>query len=101
MITSRNHLPLLIARIHALVRRVPDATHPYGLQTFSIDLRDAGLAGQTIDLQPRGICLYSEYLMRNAGRVVLKTMIMEHVWIIISGSPDNVVVYASAACETN
>jgi len=32
-----------------------------------------------IDLQPREFALL-EYLMRNAGRVVSKTMIMEHVW---------------------
>ena len=32
-----------------------------------------------IDLQPREFSLL-EYLMRNAGRVVSKTMILEHVW---------------------
>ena len=32
-----------------------------------------------IDLQPLEFSLL-EYLMRNAGRVVSKTMIMEHVW---------------------
>ncbi|HPO09981.1 MAG TPA: winged helix-turn-helix domain-containing protein, partial [bacterium] len=32
-----------------------------------------------IDIQPREFSLL-EYLMRNAGRVVSKTMIMEHVW---------------------
>ena len=35
--------------------------------------------GRKIDLQPREFSLL-EYLMRNAGRVVSKTMIMEHVW---------------------
>jgi len=34
---------------------------------------------QKIVLQPREFALL-EYLMRNAGRVVSKTMIMEHVW---------------------
>ena len=36
-------------------------------------------AGQSIELQPREFALL-EYLLRNAGRVVSKTMIMEHVW---------------------
>jgi two-component system, OmpR family, response regulator len=35
--------------------------------------------GRNIDLQPREFSLL-EYLMRNAGRVVSKTMILEHVW---------------------
>ena len=34
---------------------------------------------EKIDLQPREFSLL-EYLMRNAGRVVSKTMILEHVW---------------------
>jgi two-component system, OmpR family, response regulator len=73
----------LIARIHALVRRassVPDATH-LTIADLSMDLmaRHVVRAGQTIDLQPREFALL-EYLMRNAGRVVSKTMIMEHVW---------------------
>jgi two-component system OmpR family response regulator len=32
-----------------------------------------------VDLQPKEFALL-EYLLRNAGRVVSKTMIMEHVW---------------------
>jgi two-component system OmpR family response regulator len=32
-----------------------------------------------LDLRPREFALL-EYLVRNAGRVVSKTMIMEHVW---------------------
>jgi two-component system OmpR family response regulator len=36
-------------------------------------------AGQEIDLQPREFRLL-EYLMRNAGRVVTRTMLLEHVW---------------------
>jgi two-component system OmpR family response regulator len=35
--------------------------------------------GKKIELQPLEFSLL-EYLMRNAGRVVSKTMIMEHVW---------------------
>jgi DNA-binding response OmpR family regulator len=36
-------------------------------------------AGQDIDLRPREFSLL-EYLMRNAGKVVSKTMILSHVW---------------------
>jgi len=73
----------LMARIHALVRRahnIPDATH-LTVGDLSIDIlaRRVIRAGRTIDLQPREFALL-EYLMRNAGRVVSKTMIMENVW---------------------
>ena len=46
----------LLARVQALIRRSSDVSEPTTL--FSL----------------------LEYLMRNAGRVVSKTMIMEHVW---------------------
>ena len=36
-------------------------------------------ADEQIELQPKEFALL-EYLMRNPGRVVSKTMIMEHVW---------------------
>jgi two-component system, OmpR family, response regulator len=73
----------LIARIQALVRRtkgIPDATH-LNVADLSMDMlaRHVVRSGQAIDLQPREFALL-EYLMRNAGRVVSKTMIMEHVW---------------------
>ncbi len=35
--------------------------------------------GQEVDLQPREFLLL-EYLMRNAGHVVTRTMLLEHVW---------------------
>jgi two-component system OmpR family response regulator len=41
--------------------------------------REVVRAGREIELQPLEFSLL-EYLMRNAGRVVSKTMIMEHVW---------------------
>lgn len=48
---------------------------------LSIDVRKhtVSRAGKKIALQPREFSLL-EYLARNAGRVVSKTMIMEHVW---------------------
>jgi two-component system OmpR family response regulator len=41
--------------------------------------RNVSRGESPIDLQPKEFALL-EYLMRNAGRVVSKTMIMEHVW---------------------
>jgi two-component system OmpR family response regulator len=49
--------------------------------SLSMDLlhREVYRKGRKIDLQPLDFALL-EYLMRNAGRVVSKTMIMERVW---------------------
>ena len=73
----------LLARIHALIRRASGAEEPTRLVVgdLSMDLitREVVRDTCTIDLQPREFALL-EYLMRNAGRVVSKTMIMEHVW---------------------
>ena len=41
--------------------------------------REVKRGGKVIDLQPKEFALL-EYIMRNAGRVVSKTMILEHVW---------------------
>ncbi len=75
--------PELLARVHALIRR---ATHaPVSTQLTVGDLRldvvsrTATRAGRSIELRPREFTLL-EYLMRNAGRVVSKTMILSHVW---------------------
>jgi len=73
----------LHARIQALIRRastIPESTHLEVAELFmDLSKRRVVRAGQTIELQPREFSLL-EYLMRNAGRVVSKTMIMEHVW---------------------
>ena len=73
----------LLARIQALLRRASAIPEPTGLFVgdLSIDLltRVVTRAGQTITLQPREFSLL-EFLARNAGRVVSKTMIIEHVW---------------------
>jgi two-component system OmpR family response regulator len=73
----------LLARVQALIRRANNASEPVGITVgpLSIDLlkREVTRAGRRIDLQPREFSLL-EYLARNAGRVVSKTMIMEHVW---------------------
>jgi two-component system, OmpR family, response regulator len=73
----------LLARIQALIRRATNAAEPTGITIgdLHIDLRARTVtrAGCRINLQPREYALL-EYLARNAGRVVSKTMIIEHVW---------------------
>jgi len=73
----------LLARVQALVRRSTRAPEPTSL-TFGdvvLDLlsRRVTRAGVIVDLRPREFALL-EYLMRNPGRVVSKTMILSHVW---------------------
>jgi len=73
----------LLARVQALIRRAQGSVEPTSLVVgdLSLDLlsRKVIRAGKHLDLQPREFALL-EYLMRNAGHVVSKTMIMEHVW---------------------
>ena len=73
----------LLARVRALIRRASHETEPTRLTVgdLSLDLltREVKRAASRIDLQPREFALL-EYLMRNAGTVVSKTMILEHVW---------------------
>jgi DNA-binding response OmpR family regulator len=73
----------LLARVHALIRRASREAEPTRLVAgeLSLDLlsREVTRSGKKIDLQPREFSLL-EYLMRNNGRVVSKTMIIEHVW---------------------
>ncbi len=73
----------LLARVQALIRRSSGTTEPTRLTfgSLSMDLitREVSREGRKIDLQPLEFSLL-EYLMRNTGRVVSKTMIMEHVW---------------------
>jgi two-component system OmpR family response regulator len=73
----------LLARIQGLIRRSTGSVEATRISTgnLSIDLlrREATLSGKTIELQPREFSLL-EFLMRNAGRIVSKTMILEHIW---------------------
>jgi two-component system OmpR family response regulator len=73
----------LLARVQALIRRASGASEPTRLVVgdCSMDLitREVTRGSKRIELQPLEFSLL-EYLMRNAGRVVSKTMIMEHVW---------------------
>jgi two-component system, OmpR family, response regulator len=73
----------LLARVQALIRRSTGATEPTRLTlgdlTLDLLTRRAERAGQSLDLRPREFALL-EYLMRNPGRVLSKTMILSHVW---------------------
>ena len=73
----------LLARVQALIRRASGATDPTQLAlgdlTVNLLTRDVIREGKRIALQPLEFSLL-EYLLRNSGRIVSKTMIMEHVW---------------------
>jgi len=73
----------LLARVQALIRRASGAAEPTRLSAADVTMdlltRQVSRAGQPIELPPLEFALL-EYLMRNAGRAVSKTMIMEHVW---------------------
>src|SRR5881227_4235450 len=73
----------LLARIEALLRRGVDAPSVTRLRVADLELdllaRSVKRGDKTIDLLPREIQLL-EYLMRNAGHVVTRTMLLENVW---------------------
>jgi two-component system, OmpR family, response regulator len=73
----------LLARVQALVRRSSQTVEPstltYADLTLDLLSREVTRRGRKIELQAREFALL-EYLLRNAGRVVSKTMILEHVW---------------------
>ena len=73
----------LLARVQALIRRATRTTETTTLSVGDLQMNllthEVIRAGQKLDLQAREFALL-EYLMRNAGRVVSKTMILEHVW---------------------
>lgn len=72
----------LIARIHALVRRVSgERQNILAVGDLKLDriTREVTWKTQTIDLTSREFNLI-EYLMRSPGRVFTRTQILEHVW---------------------
>lgn len=72
----------LIARIHAVVRRVSgDRQNILRVGLLALDRisREATCNGQLIELTTREFNLL-EYLMRSPGRVFTRTQILEHVW---------------------
>ena len=73
----------LLARLEALTRRNNQAAPQTQLAvddlTMDLLARTVARAGRPIELQPREFRLL-EYLMRHAGHVVTRTMLLENVW---------------------
>ena len=73
----------LLARLEALLRRGGATTTTTALRVADLELdllsRTVKRGGKPIELLPREFRLL-EYLMRNAGHVVTRTMLLEHVW---------------------
>jgi two-component system OmpR family response regulator len=73
----------LLARVQALIRRSSGVSEPNMLEVTDLSMniitREITRGDRKIELQPREFSLL-EYLMRNKGRVLSKTMILEHVW---------------------
>ena len=73
----------LHARLEALLRRSASEAPATRLQVADLELdllaRTVSRGGRPLDLQPREFRLL-EYLMRHAGQVVTRTMLLEHVW---------------------
>lgn len=73
----------LLARVQALVRRNTGTSELTTLTAGPIEVdrmaRTVTRGGESVDLQPREFTLL-EFLVRNQGTVISKTMILEHVW---------------------
>jgi two-component system OmpR family response regulator len=73
----------LLARLEALMRRASGTAPETVLKVADLELnlltRAVARAGTRIDLQPREFQIL-EYLMRHAGQVVTRTMLLEAVW---------------------
>ena len=73
----------LMARLETITRRKPGEKSVTKLVCDDLEMdlltRTVKRAGKVIDLQAREFALL-EYLMRNSGTVVTRTMLLEHVW---------------------
>ena len=73
----------LVARVAALGRRPPSGPIETRMKVSDLELdllaRTVRRRGQDIELQPREFRLL-EYLMRHAGQVVTRTMLLENIW---------------------
>jgi two-component system copper resistance phosphate regulon response regulator CusR len=82
----------LSARLRALLRRGAPRENVLRLSDLELDsiTRVVRRGGRRIDLKPKEYSLL-EYLMRNSGRPITKSLIIEHVWDIHFDSVSNVV----------
>jgi len=73
----------LLARLEALLRRGQPSAGETCLRVADLEMdlltRQVARAGRSIELQPREFRLL-EYLMRHAGQIVTRTMLLENVW---------------------
>lgn len=73
----------MLARIHALIRRATQTVEPTSLAAGDLVMnllnREVTRAGQKIELQSKEFALL-QLLMRQPGRPITKTMILEHLW---------------------
>jgi heavy metal response regulator len=71
----------LLARVRALLRRGQPAPERLQVADLSLDCirRKVTRSAETIDLAPKEFGIL-EYMMRNRGRPLSRTMIVEHVW---------------------
>jgi two-component system OmpR family response regulator len=73
----------LVARVNALGRRPRNASLERVIRVADLELDLAGRSvrrgGKRIELQPREYRLL-EYMVRHAGQIVTRTMLLEHVW---------------------
>ena len=73
----------LLARVNALARRPPLTTVATMLRVADLEMdllkRTVTRQGRRIELQPQEFKLL-EYLLRHAGRIVTRTMLLENVW---------------------
>ena len=73
----------LLARVNALARRPPITAEESVLRVGDLEMnrlkRTVTRAGRRIELQQQEFKLL-EYLMRNSGQVVTRTMLLENVW---------------------
>lgn len=73
----------LLARLQAVMRRMRGTAEPTRLEVGDVTLdrlsREVNRSGKRIDLQPREFALL-EQLMRNVGKVLSKTFLLERLW---------------------
>lgn len=73
----------LMARLEAILRRQQTSSYETRLKVADLEMdmlsHRVSRAGQVLNLQPREYKLL-EYLMRHAGQVVTRTMLLENVW---------------------
>ncbi|HKU54409.1 MAG TPA: response regulator transcription factor [Rhizomicrobium sp.] len=85
----------LIARVNAITRRATqDGAEPTRLRCADLEMdlirRTVTRAGKPVELQHQEFRLL-EYLLRNAGRVVTRSMLLEHVWDLHFNPRTNIV----------